>query len=797
MNKLVAMSGEVLWSRTDADIQSAKYVFVIGGYNNPDNGGTFPWGDTAYSKVRFIGDHMGSIVLEYTDGSKDEVPLVYGYTLWWREQWNMASLPFKGEGADENLNKLLQETLYLESGYEGRDVCSFKIAIDSNKILEKVMFVDNPEKDGAPVVHGVKVYDELPDATITVNTDKGEYKLTPTNSFYDTHTVNSKHPLPAEIENNLKELLKAISTTEEDWLNAPEYTTYSEGYKGPEIYFTGTPYANIATGVIDFGLTDLSTRANEEGMFPESLSYTEQYLYGAFGTYNMGQAYANRMWARNKAMLVLTAYGFTDRAEHTVNYVNKQMMYFPENELKIMGLPIPGHFTINIDDPMHYKRTNSTLTQFSDRKKYGMDAWNLSNMEQDGHGMMMLSNWSVWKSRGSDPEWVKKNWTYIKEAADWIVWCFEHEDITLCHDNVLYAESEGVVGWMGYSLYCNEPCYLGLLAYIEMAQSAGMTEEANYWSECATNFGQGILDYFTNADGSWNFAWEGKDRDPALAYMRYLYGYDTADMNQEWLERTKKSYAADVKELLETNGGYWGAWGTGYDHCTILQNALLLDQMKEATILMNNLSKICYSPRHPDPYGVPEAFAVDPINEVMRRTGDFENQIHLSEALSVYLLSMGVSPVVQNNEVLKIMPRLAEKWKVSVDDFAVEHTNSRIAFATEYPVDGRQEATVTFHSVDTLKSVRYRFGPFDSNTKEITASVNGAEVAAELVTSGDSKWAWITFDISEGETYKLVATAKSSGKVLLGVLIGAISALACAAIGGGAALYVRRKRKSK
>ena len=797
MDKLAAMSGTTLWSRTETDTGLAKYVFVIGGYHNPDNGGTFPWGDTAYSKVRFIGDNMGTIVLEYSDGSKDEIPLMYGYTLWWNEQWNMASLPFKGEGADENLSKLLKDTLYLEGGYEGNKVCAFKIVADSGKILEKILLLDNEKKDGEPVIHDVVVYDALVDDTTTVNTPKGVYQLKPTARFFDTHTIDSKNPLPDEIKNNLNTLLRGIATTEEDWLNAPEYT-YSDEYQGPEIYFTGTPYANIANGVIEFGITDLATRADESGLFSESLSYTEQYLYGAFGTYNMGGAYTNRMWSRNKAMLVLNAYGFTDRAEHTLNYVNKQMMYFPERDLKIFGISIPGHFTINIDDPMHYRNSHSTLTQFSDRVKFGRDAWNLSNMEQDGHGMMMLSNWSVWKNRGSDPEWVRKNWKYIKEAAEWIVWCFEHEDITLCQNNVLYAESEGVAGWMGYSLYCNEPCYLGLLAYIEMAQSAGMTEEVARWSACAETFGQGILNYFTNEDGSWNFTWEGKDRDPALAYMRYLYGYDTADMNQDWLARTKKSYAADVKELLETNGGYWGAWGTGYDHCTILQNALLLDQMKEATILMNNLSKICYSPRHPDPYGVPEAFAVDPINEVVRRTGDFENQIHLSEAMSVYLLSMGVSPVVQDNQVLKIMPRLAEEWNVSVDDFTVEHTNSRIAFATQYPKDGRQEATVTFHSVDKLKKVRYRFGPFDMATKSVNVTIGGKEVKSDLVTSGDSKWAWITFDIKEGKTYNMIATASNTNSHSVpGVLIGAIAALACVIVGGGATMYIRRKNKNK
>lgn len=503
------------------------------------------------------------------------------------------------------------------------------------------------------------------------------------------------------------------------------------------------------------------------------------------------------MFSRNKAILMLTAYGFLDQAELCVNYANKQLMYFPENNLSLLGVPIRGHFTIAINEPMRYRNMNmASLTKYSDRSIFGDDVFNIGNMEQDGHGMMMLSNYNIWKSKGSSTQWVEKNWEYIKEAADWILWCFEHEDLSYATDYVLYAESEGVKHWMGYSLYCNQPCYLGLLGYIEMAEAAGKTVEAEKWKRCAELFDKGILNYFTTKDGKWDFTNEGKDRDPTLGYMRYLFGYDINDMNQEWLERTKASYNDEINDLLKC-GGYWGPWGTGYDHCTILQNALFLDRMEDATELMNNLSKICYMPRHHDVYGVPEAFAVDTRKNIVRRTGDFQNQIHMSEAMSCYLLALGVSPVL-DNETLKIMPRLPNNWNVSVDDFLVQNTNASVSLNVMYPKNHKQKVKISFSSIDNLKTVKYRLGPFPMDTKKLTTKINGEKLESKLFESGDKKWAWVEFEPKEGVQYEIICNGSrsflGSNSTLLYFLLGVGLALVpCGVLGA----FLLKKKPSK
>ena len=748
-------NARVLWE-AEENSQAAEYVYVSGGYNDPDRGGTWPWGNTRYCDVFFIGDTAGELVLEYAGGETEKVPLIFGYTLWWREHWNQASLPFKGEGADNGLQALLKETLCLYGAFEGNEVCTLRIAaggLGRGAALKRVLLADNTKKSGCPVITDVNVSGREESGNEAVREILSRDGAA---EFFAAHTVNSAEPVNDKIIDALDRLCTAVTTGEADWLNAP-VVEYGDNYEGPRIVFSGTPYANIATGVIEFSSSDIAGRIKRNGLFPESLDRSEQYIYGGIGTYSLGSAYGNRMYSRNKVVFALSGYGYRDRAAQAVNYVNKMLMYYPEHNITIFDVSIPGHMTMLVNDPNNYRSTGFPLTKYSDASVYGKDAWKLSNTEQDGHGLMMLSNYTVWKDSGGGAEWVNDNWKYINESAEWILWCFEHEDITFCKDHVLYAESEGCAGWMGYSLYCNEPCYFGLLAYAEMAETAGRHDAARRWRQCAAEFKNGILRRFTQADGSWDFSGEGKDRDPSLVFMSYLYGYDVNDMDQDFVERSRKSYAADLSELIETNDGYWGTWGTGYDHCTMLQNAMLFDRMDDATILMNNLSKICYAPRYPSPYGVPEAFAVDSSRNILRRTGDFENLVHTCEALLTYLVSLGVSPVTDGSGVLKVMPRLADGWSVSVEALPAGGTGGAVKMAVDNSSAGVQKMDFTLLENDGFTAVKYRLGPFPADVKEITVEVDGAPVDAGLFESGDRKWAWIELTAEAGTQHTMIA----------------------------------------
>ena len=68
---------------------------------------------------RFIGDKMGWLCIAYEDGSVDRVPLIFGYTLWFRNIWEEDCAPFKSQEAEPHMTALLQDTLYLKGAFEG------------------------------------------------------------------------------------------------------------------------------------------------------------------------------------------------------------------------------------------------------------------------------------------------------------------------------------------------------------------------------------------------------------------------------------------------------------------------------------------------------------------------------------------------------------------------------------------------------------------------------------------------------------------------------------------------------
>ena len=74
-----------------------KYLYAIGGYHSTDTGCP-AWGTSDPSDIRFIGDHLGDLVITYADGSADTVPLILGYTLWLHSTWMETPPPLWGKG---------------------------------------------------------------------------------------------------------------------------------------------------------------------------------------------------------------------------------------------------------------------------------------------------------------------------------------------------------------------------------------------------------------------------------------------------------------------------------------------------------------------------------------------------------------------------------------------------------------------------------------------------------------------------------------------------------------------------
>jgi hypothetical protein len=670
--------------------------------------------------------------------------------MWYKAHWTNYREPFV---SNKELLNLLKSTLHLSEAVEGGNTYSFRVRIDPNKIIKKITLKDNPSKNGTPVIDGLYFVKGTPQKKL----DNGQIRVLERGSFFDSHTIDIKDPYPDTIKEALVILKSAVTVQKEELKEVKQYT-FPNDYSGTRVLFSGNEFALAASNIFNYNIGELARRVGPDGFLHESSSENYNYSYDGFGTYTYSKkgSYYNFFYSRNKAIFLLNHYGERKLAKKAMDYANNALMYFKNNKLQINGIDIPGHWTIHVNNPMAYAE-GSYPTQYT-KDRFGDDYKNIGNSENDGHGMMMLSMYNTWKNAGSHIEWIHEHFEYIKEAASWIVWNFEHPTLSFMKNDVLYSESEGA-NWKGYSLYCNIPCYYGLKAYADMAKAAGYEKEAEEWYSYVDRLKKGILNNFVTKDGIWDTSKDGYPRDPVLFTMMYYHGYDTEDMDRDFLEISLRTYKRDINNILAC-GGYFAAYGTGYDHGVITQNALLTDNIKDATNLLENLSLVCYSPNQPNPYAVPECYAVDTKLNIVRRQGDLGNLIQMSEVLAAYNLVIGVSPFDVESGILKILPRLPEGWSMEVRDFLIENTQSILNLKSDiYTVE------LSFDNMDLgIREIRYRLGPFPQDTKKVQVFVNGKKVSLDTFKSGDSTWAWLSLNPEE-ETFSISVsnTGNNSG----------------------------------
>lgn len=728
----------------------ANYMYAVGGYYSIDNGCP-AWGTANPADIRVIGDNMGSLKISYIDGTSDIIPLVFGYTLWFYNNWHDGGAPFKTEEMIPRTCKLLKDALYLYGGFEGNKKCVLKIKL-SSKAISCIELKNNPKKNGTPVFDGFYLTSDNDEHTILSG---GSIDVDTSADFFKYRIIDSSNdPYPMHVKKALDKINFELMTYDDDYQNAEPFI-YPEGYDGTMVMFNGTAIAGYIGGVFYHNALNLEGRVGEDGLFHESYLNAPSWRYDGFGTWvPKANSYYTAFYTRNRSLTTLAALGKATDAEKSVNYANRLMMYYPDENLKIKGKDIPGHYSVIVNEPLIYSKVlvNCGWPTKYTQEAFGEDYQNLGNQETDGHGIMMISNFVIWKALGSKAEWVNNNWTYINEGAKWIIWCFDNPDISFAQDNLLYSETEG--GMCDYTLYCNVPCYLGLVGYSKMAEATGKSDIADLWLKYAERLKSGIDRLII--ENKWNEKKFGFNHDPVLSYMMDVFGFDINDMLPEWVELSKQTYSDDLIRIARQ--GYFGPAGIGYDHCIFTENSLLLDQMDHVDKLINNLSKICYAPRLPEPYLVPEGITVDVERKFIRRQGDLANNYQLAETLRTYLLVMGVSPV--SRRILKIMPRLPKNWNLNIEKLPVQNSDSNIYLTVNYPLGGVQTASFCLDSVSDIDLVKLRFGPFKTEANSGHVMLNGKMLSAQLIDSGDSKWIWLDLAPETDVIYNMEAIVR-------------------------------------
>ena len=733
-----------------------KYLYAVGGYHSTDTGCP-AWGTSDPSDIRFIGDHLGDLVISYADGATDTVPLILGYTLWLHSTWMETPAPFMGVGKDDTIAARLMETLSLYGAWDKRDTWVLRVAL-RDITVSSVEVTCNPDKNPArpvlsvytvpwgttedlPLKKGTPIFTEAYVTDAEILPILGEDAP----DFFATHTVNPAQ-LPMErVTENLNAVCHALHTFDQDFANAPAFTI-PDDFHGYRVSFSGTPLAEIATGAVYHNMRNLCERTDPDGFIHTSYKDAPSWRYDGFGPYVLNaNSYYDAYYARDcaRAIMTLNLFGQNQKAVDSCRIGNEYMMTYPRDGVTLGGIPVPGHFSVMCNKPYIYSKFlihHGWPTRYT-RERFGDEFENLGNQETDGHGLMMMANYAAWCESGKCPAYVKKNWDYIRECVKWIIWCYVHPELSFMENDLLYGETEAAMN--DYTMYANIPCYLGLLGYIEMAAAAGMERETVLWQTYADRLRQGIDNGLTDGD-SWKLEKCGFSHDPAVTMLADTLGYDTADMPPEWVRRSRAVYPADLAKTVDY--GYYGVrGGIGYDHSMLTQNALLLDQTADASELVNSLCRICYAPRLPEPYLVPEGMAIDAEKGIFRRQGDLGNLVQLAEAMKCFHIVAGVSPLW--GEAIKIMPRLPKDWRVSLKDFPLVNTAAKVSMETAYPKGNTQIMTITVSGEFPSKPVSIRFGPFTPDCDTATVTLNGTDYTLPTRPCGDANWAWVEVDL--------------------------------------------------
>ena len=348
----------------------------------------------------------------------------------------------------------------------------------------------------------------------------------------------------------------------------------------------------------------------------------------------------------------------------------------------------------------------------------------------------MLAIYKYYLALGKDIDFVLKNWEYLKEAADFIVWCLDNPALSFAKGDVLYGETEAAMN--DYTLYANVPCCFGMLFFSEMAKAAGK-EPAIRWARYHEQLFRGIDERFSViVDGKecWDLNHCGFYHDPVLSVLSDFYGYDRMRFPfKSWVIRSENTYRYDVDRYAKDT--FASPRGLGYDFNSISQNSLLLDRVDDYSRFVKNLAKTCYAPKFVGRYITPEGAAVLTGRGIYRREGDLGNLAQQSETIKTVLMVCGIAET--SDKTIRIMPRMPDKWNFTCRRFRAINSPDVLVNMNLVYHENEESVTLSVYPLKEDQAVIFRAGPFSTNT--VTMEIDFVKTVLSIYHSGDSYWA--------------------------------------------------------
>ena len=729
---------------------TANRLFLLGMLNSPD--ATHPaWGGGDGFRNFFIGDSAGSVVLTYASGRHDEIPLIFGYTMMWRNNYRISPAPFS---IDPTARARLDAALCVLNGldaYKNNNPLCLCI-VPRPEPLESLTLIDNPKKMGYPILNGLTL-------TVAAGRAQTNSMLMPlgnldldrkTGVWLEAHSVDASNPFPAGRKRAIKRLQNQLYTMPADIrfrkVRKAEGTIQTTTNDLPVIRFRGPVEAEIMTDVYRENSAELLTRIGPDGMVRESNPTADN--YNGFGSYTPALGpFKDAYYTRNWAPTLLDNWGCFTQASAALAFFDRWLMYFPQSYpgLQIGGKPVPGHATVICNKPHIYfdtLRHAGWPTKFTTR--------DMGNPETDGHGFMMLNHYNAWVKTGRSPAWVNEHWPALREAAEFISWQLDNPNLSFSDHGLLYSESEG--GMETESFYCNVPCWLGLLAFADMADAAGRHQQAQRWRDYSGKLQTAMNDYFPKTIEPYGDVW-GPDKTahwgyPITALAPVLFGLDywgldiRGHMPEGWAARSDSTWKLAVAGMKPQ---WCASSGFGYGQAYYGIAGLLLDQTADTDRIIDWTARMIFAPGQSHPFRVPEGVVITSDASMWRRWGDLGNLFQMGAVLRTIQVMTGFDDL--SPDELRIMPRVPTDWDgVEVENQPVRaRSNGRsriVCIQFDYSRDHTgHDFKVILNPDLPLDHVDLRLGP--AVPGEFNASIDGHPLEIQSSNEGDARWIWL------------------------------------------------------
>jgi len=706
---------------------TAKRVFLLG---MTETQRPSAWSDPlSYAARYFVGDDLGKIRLDYSDGSSQDFPLILGESVWFGQPFEQAQGPFP---VDAQLREAFKQAIRLYPAAPVDDGDYVAVIAPKSAPLERIEIVGNPAKKGSVAIAGITV-ETAPDGRIPGATPIPANTFTPEFARYMREKpLREQGTGEPETKQRLAALSAALYNTESEY-KGPVVPRIPAGYAGPEVTFKGTVDAGILQNAFYANLQDMLDKVDADGVFHTStkgaLSWAgdPRSAGGEFGTYREDVGvYYNQAWSRDlgRSLQELTELGFVGKAAHTADFALRSARTWSENPaLTYRSSPLPPHWSRIIDHP-----------DFS------------LPLENDGHGLISIFIYKLWQRMPDRDAWLRAHWSDVKAAGDWIPWQFDHQEISGAAKGVLYTTGESA-GGKGYSVYPDTVCMDALFSLAEMADSIGEMKSAELWRSTAVKIRKAIPGRYLIDDPQYGRVWTLEDAGwpnkstvlGPIIFTADVKGFAPADQDPNWQGWNEAAYLRLVDTYKPM--GFYG-WAMGYGQGFVTQAALLLDRMKDVTPMLDWAAREIYDPRI-NSFITPEGEQLDPTGKYWYSTGDLGNGVQEAEIVKVLRILVGVGD--DEPQRVQIMPRMPIGWtEISIDKYPVlfereGKTATALLHYTLTRAQGRMHLTISANR--DLGPVDMRLGPFEDQPQASDVEVNGKHpLAPQIAKSGDSWW---------------------------------------------------------